>query len=112
MGNQLMAKTNSTIKLLPVEAQLQLKSSVALNSLNDAITGLIKNSLDAQAQRIHVEIDYSKGNCCVEDDGVGISGADFEARGGLGLMHCEEHYGLGQMKLLTIYRHLKVYKEQ
>lgn len=89
-----MAITNSSIKPLPVEAQLQLTASVALNSLNDAIIGLIKNSLDAQAPRIQVEVDLSRGNCCVEDDGVGIPAADFEAQGGLGLMHREENHGL------------------
>jgi DNA mismatch repair protein MLH3 len=76
-----------SIQPLPIEAQLQLKSSVALNSLNDAIIGLLKNSLDAQAQTVRVEVDFFKGSCCVEDDGVGIRGAEFEAQGGLGLMH-------------------------
>ncbi|ERF76124.1 hypothetical protein EPUS_01457 [Endocarpon pusillum Z07020] len=82
-----MATTGSPIRLLPVEAQLQLKSSVALNSLNDVVVGLIKNALDAQAQKIYIGLDYLRGNCCVEDDGVGIPAAEFEAGGGLGLMH-------------------------
>ncbi|KAF7503951.1 hypothetical protein GJ744_002976 [Endocarpon pusillum] len=86
-----MASTGSSIRLLPVEAQLQLKSSVALNSLNDVVVGLVKNALDAQAQRIYVGLDYLRGNCCVEDDGVGIPAAEFEVGGGLGLMHCEEN---------------------
>jgi DNA mismatch repair protein MLH3 len=90
-----MAPTMPAILPLPVETQLQLKSSVALNSLNDVIIGLVKNSLDAQAQRIHIDFDYSRGNCCVDDDGVGIPAVEFEAGGGLGLMHCEQHYGLG-----------------
>ena len=96
---------SSSIKPLPVEIQLQIKSSVALSSLNDAISGLVKNSLDAQAQRIHVEVDLLRGNCCVEDDGVGIAAAEFEARGGLGSMHCEEHHGLGLMNMLIVHRH-------
>ena len=90
-----MAMTNSSIKPLPVEAQLLIKYSIALTSLRDAIIGLIKNSLDAQAQRIHVEVDFSRGNCCVEDDGIGIPAADFEDQGGLGLMHCKEKLRLG-----------------
>ncbi len=98
--------TSSSIKPLPAEAQLQLKSSVALHSLNDAIIGLIKNSLDAQAQNIHVDIDFARGNCCVEDDGVGIRAAEFEARGGLGLMHCEEKHDWDQINLLIEDRHL------
>jgi len=89
-----MAPTRCTILPLSVEAQLQLKASVALNSLNDTIIGLVKNSLDAQAQRIHIEFDYSRGNCCVDDDGVGIPAVEFEAGGGLGLIHCEKKEGL------------------
>jgi DNA mismatch repair protein MLH3 len=89
-----MVPTACPILPLSVEAQLQLKASVALNSLNDSIIGLVKNSVDAQAQRIHIEFDYSRGNCCVEDDGVGIPAVEFEAGGGLGLMHCERTEGL------------------
>lgn len=100
-----MAATNSSIQPLPVEAQLQLKSSAALHSLNDAIIGLVQNSLDAQAQRIHIEIDYLKGNCCVDDDGVGIPAAEFEAEGGLGLMHCEQNYSLKSMRFLIANRY-------
>ncbi len=92
-----MATAGSSIRLVPVEAQLQLKSSIALNSLNDAILGLIKNALDAHAQKIHVSLDFVRGNCCVEDDGVGIPAAEFEVGGGLGLMHCEENLIPGKM---------------
>jgi DNA mismatch repair protein MLH3 len=88
-----MAPTTCPILPLSVEAQLQLKASAALNSLNDAIIGLVKNSLDARAQRIHIEFDYSRGNCCVDDDGVGVPAVEFEAGGGLGLMYCEEKHG-------------------
>jgi DNA mismatch repair protein MLH3 len=91
-----MAMTKSSIEPLPVQAQLQLTSSVALNSLNDAIIGLIKNSLDSQAQTIHVEVDFSRGCCCVEDDGIGIPAKEFEEPGGLGLMHCELRCGSSQ----------------
>jgi DNA mismatch repair protein MLH3 len=84
----------SSIVPLPVEAQLQLRSCVLLNSLNDAIIGLIKNSLDAEAQTIRVEVDFLRGNCCVEDDGAGIPAAEFEVQGGLGLMHRRQMGGL------------------
>lgn len=101
MVTQTMANTQAAIKLLPIEAQVQLKSSVVLNSLNDAIIGLIKNSLDAQAQSIRVEVDFARGSCCVEDDGVGIPASEFGTSGGLGLMHCGEDHGLVQIYLLT-----------
>lgn len=90
-----MSKAGSTIKLLPLESQLQIKSSLTITSLNDAVIGLIKNSLDAQAQAVHVEVDFARGNCLVEDDGVGIPAAEFEASGGLGLMHREKKIGDG-----------------
>lgn len=84
---------SSSIKPLPVQAQLQLKSSVALNSLNDAVIGLIKNSLDSWAHTVHVEVDFSRGICCVEDDGAGIPAREFEESGGLGLMHRKQYRG-------------------
>ena len=101
-----MTTMSCSIKSLPVQAQLQLKSSVALNSLNDAVIGLIKNSLDAQAQKIQVEVDYHRGNCCVEDDGIGIPAEEFEEFGGLGLMHREPRPGLTRFKMLIFYRHV------
>lgn len=79
--------TATVIAPLPVEAQQQLKSSVSLNSLNDAVIGLVKNSLDAQAITINVEVDFPKGSCYVEDDGAGISASEFSEGGGLGMMH-------------------------
>jgi DNA mismatch repair protein MLH3 len=100
-----MANHLHRIEPLPVEAQLQLQSSATFNSLNDVVIGLIKNSLDAQARNIQIEIDYPRGNCCVEDDGTGIPGIEFEARGRLGLMHSEESLDrASQVKLLTVRR--------
>jgi DNA mismatch repair protein MLH3 len=100
-----MASTNFSIKPLPVEAQLQLKSSIALNTLNDAIIGLIKNSLDAKARSIHVEVDFLRGNCFVEDDGFGIPAVEFERDGGLGLMHCEALMAWESFGIADIYRY-------
>jgi DNA mismatch repair protein MLH3 len=82
-------EVRSTIKPLPPEVQLRLKAGVSLGSLNDAIIGLIKNSLDAGAETIRVELDYVRSNCCVEDDGVGIPTCEFGKEGGLGLMLLE-----------------------
>lgn len=98
-----------SIKSLPVQVQLQLKSSVALNSLNDAVIGLIENSLDGQAQKIQVEVDYHRGNCWVEDDGVGIPAEEFGELGRLGLMHRELRPALTWVMVLIFCRHLKIY---
>lgn len=72
---------------LPVTDQQQLTSSVAMTSLNDVIIGLTKNSFDAQARTIKIQLDFSRGSCCVRDDGAGIHSTEFEDGGGLGLMH-------------------------
>jgi DNA mismatch repair protein MLH3 len=77
-----------SIKPLPGDVVAQIKSSVVITSLNNVITGLITNSLDAQATRIHISVDYSRGNCSVEDNGSGISPSEFGDSGGLGQLHC------------------------
>jgi DNA mismatch repair protein MLH3 len=97
-----------SIQPLPVQAQLQLKSSVALNSLNDAVVGLVKNALDAQAQTVQVNLDFSRGSCCVEDDGVGIPAAEFDEGGGLGQMHCKEFKSWEYTDMLTGPRHFEI----
>lgn len=95
-----------TIKPLLMEARLRLKSGVALDSLNDAIIGLVKNSLDARASTIRLEVDYLRGNCCVEDDGVGIPACEFEPSGGLGLMHRKDLRLPIPVWILIAHRHL------
>lgn len=79
------------IRPLPDEAIQQLKSSVAITSLNDAVIGLAKNSLDASATRINISVDYSRGNCSVEDDGHGIQPNEFLEGGALARPHCMIH---------------------
>lgn len=78
-----------SIKPLPPDVAAQIKSSVTITSLNDAICGLAKNSLDAKATKITIFVDYSRGNCTVEDNGEGILPAEFSESGGLGKPHCK-----------------------
>lgn len=77
-----------SIKPLPGDVVAQIKSSVVITSLNNVITGLITNSLDAQATRINASVDYARGNCSVEDNGIGIPPSEFREDGGLGQLHC------------------------
>ena len=77
------------IRQLPGDVIDKLKSSVAITSLNGVACGLLKNSLDAGATRIHITLDYAKGNCIVEDDGQGIIPSEFTDSGGLGKLHRE-----------------------
>lgn len=77
-----------SIKPLPGDVVAQIKSSVVITSLNNVTCGLVRNALDAHATKVNVTIDYSRGNCSVEDNGDGIPPSDFEEGGGLGQLHC------------------------
>lgn len=77
----------SAIRPLPADVLSQIRSSVTIATLNDVVLNLVKNSLDSNASRIEVAVDYSRGSCSVEDDGVGIEPVEFSERGGLGKLH-------------------------
>ena len=76
-----------SIKPLPRDAIYKIKSSVAITTLNGAIIGLLKNSLDASATKAYVTLDYAKGDCSLEDNGHGIPPEEFGEAGGLGKLH-------------------------
>jgi DNA mismatch repair protein MLH3 len=78
-----------SIKQLPSDVVAQIKSSIAITSLNSVIVGLLKNSLDANSSQINITVDYRRGNCSVEDNGLGIAPAEFRELGGLGRLHCK-----------------------
>lgn len=77
-----------SIKPLPEDVVAQIKSSININNLNSVILGLVRNSLDANATKINISLDYSRGNCSVEDDGLGILPSEFAEDGSLGQLHC------------------------
>ncbi|KAK3370817.1 hypothetical protein B0T24DRAFT_300424 [Lasiosphaeria ovina] len=81
-----------SIRPLPGDVVAQIRSSSAIATLNDAVCGLIRNSLDAGASKINVLVDYSRGNCHVEDNGLGIPPANFGEDGGLGKLHYTSRY--------------------
>ena len=72
---------------LPADVAKQIQSSTAIPSLNSVVIGLFKNSLDAGARRIDIEVDYRHGACTVEDDGDGIPPSEFSDGGGLAKQH-------------------------
>lgn len=76
-----------SIRPLSPAAAAQISSSAQLTSLNEVVAALVQNSLDAAATRLRVVLDYSCGNCSVEDDGTGILAAEFSEAGGLGKPH-------------------------
>lgn len=74
------------IRPLPADVACQINSSITFTSVNAVILELVKNSLDARPAQIHISVDYAKGSCSVEDNGVGIPPDEFESDGGLGKM--------------------------
>ena len=84
-----------SMKLLPDDVIVQIKSSVLLTSLNEVILGLLKNSLDAGSTKLDISVDYVRGGCMVEDNGLGILPSEFETNGGLGKLYrkyFEDHH--------------------
>lgn len=75
------------IQCLSPEVARQIKSSTVITSLNDVVDQLVRNSLDAEATRLLVTVDYSRGKCIVEDNGLGIDPQEFKESGGLGKLH-------------------------
>ena len=74
----------SRIQPLPSAVISQIRSSFAITSLTSVVFSLIENALDAGATKIEVEVNFPKGDCVVEDDGLGIHPDEFATSGGLG----------------------------
>ncbi|KAI1741111.1 hypothetical protein F4680DRAFT_81182 [Xylaria scruposa] len=81
-----------SIQPLPNDVIAQIKSSTTITSLNGVVCGLFKNSLDSGATKVAVSVDYVRGSCSVEDDGLGILPAEFSPGGGLGKLHFTSKY--------------------
>ncbi|KAI5458191.1 hypothetical protein BGZ63DRAFT_363451 [Mariannaea sp. PMI_226] len=81
-----------SIRQLPEHVVDKLKSSVTITTLNGVACGLLTNALDAGASKVNISIDYTRGNCTVEDDGSGISRDEFGVDGGLGKLHHTSRY--------------------
>ena len=88
LADRHVAAAVMSIKPLPGNVVAQIKSSTVITSLNGVAYGLVQNSLDAQASRINLSVDYRRGNCTVEDNGQGIPPLDFHEDGGLGKLYC------------------------
>ncbi|KAL8808062.1 MAG: hypothetical protein Q9182_000340 [Xanthomendoza sp. 2 TL-2023] len=79
-----MAETPATIRPLPDEVAAQIKSSTTISSLENVVVELLKNSLDASCHKVEISVDFGRGACTVEDDGLGIKPEEFLDTGGLG----------------------------
>jgi DNA mismatch repair protein MLH3 len=81
-------KPSSCILPLPDDVVAQIKSSTAIVSLTDVVLELVKNSLDARATKVEASVDFARGACTVEDNGLGIPPLEFTEDGGLGRRYC------------------------
>lgn len=73
---------------LPDDAIAHITSSTAIVSLAGVVLELLKNAFDAKATRVEVTLDFGRGACLVEDNGLGIAPLEFGDGGGLGKLHC------------------------
>jgi DNA mismatch repair protein MLH3 len=80
-----------SIQPLPSDVIAQIKSSTEITSLNGVVCELAKNSLDASSSKISITVDYGRGDCMVEDNGLGIEPSEFSENGGLGKLYREYH---------------------
>ncbi|KAF1955531.1 hypothetical protein CC80DRAFT_447293 [Byssothecium circinans] len=80
------------IQPLPEAVAAQIKSSTAIVSLTSVVLELLKNSLDAKATKIEATVDFTRGGCTVEDDGLGIAPSEFRQDGNLCKLHCTSKY--------------------
>jgi len=86
-----MAAATTRIRPLPADTIAQIKSSTTITSLTGAVLDLVRNSLDADARKVDITVDFLRGACTVEDDGLGILPAEFGEDGGLGKLHSQSN---------------------
>ncbi|KAF2159808.1 hypothetical protein M409DRAFT_70840 [Zasmidium cellare ATCC 36951] len=77
-------------RILPLSADAisQIHSSKHITSLEGVALSLLENGLDAGATKISITLDWRRGCCTVEDNGIGIPATEFAENGGLGRMYC------------------------
>jgi DNA mismatch repair protein MLH3 len=78
---------HNRIQKLSDQAIRDVHSSKNITSIEDVAISLIRNSLDAEASKIEVTVNRSRGNCTVCDNGCGIPSCEFSDDGGLGKMY-------------------------
>ena len=85
--DDLRARTGNILPLA-TDVVTRIQSTTAIVNLEDAVVGLLHNSLDAGASKITILISIGKGGCTVEDNGCGILSDNFAENGKLGQPHC------------------------
>ena len=77
---------------IPPEVATEIRSSTVITTLTSVVFGLLVNSLDADAHRIDISVEFGRGAVSVEDDGFGIPPNEFTEAGGLGKPYCEHPF--------------------
>ena len=77
----------SRILPLPPEAISKIHSSKHITGLQGVVLSLLENSLDAGSTKVDITVDFRRGGCTVEDDGLGIPPGEFLEDGGLTKMY-------------------------
>ncbi|PPJ59191.1 hypothetical protein CBER1_03016 [Cercospora berteroae] len=87
-------------RILPLSAEAisQIHSSKHITTLQGVVCSLLENSLDAGADKVSISVDWTRGNCSVEDNGSGIPSAEFLENGGLGRMHCTSKWSASRQQ--------------
>ncbi|GAB7361501.1 hypothetical protein MBLNU230_g1557t1 [Neophaeotheca triangularis] len=80
-------QSNAHILPLPPDAIAQIHSSKNITNLQGVVLALLENCLDAQASKVHINVDFRKGGCSVEDNGEGMKPVEFTEFGGLGKLY-------------------------
>ncbi|KIW05351.1 uncharacterized protein PV09_03867 [Verruconis gallopava] len=92
-----------SLRPLPATVVARIKSSATISSLAGVVLGLLQNSLDAGSTKISVDVDFTRGNCTVEDNGYGIAPSEFAENGGLCKLYCTSKYGDSRPSASTTY---------
>jgi DNA mismatch repair protein MLH3 len=74
---------SARIEALSAEDIAQIRSSIQITTLRDVVLGLLCNALDAGSHSVRINVQFSRGSCTVEDDGIGIPPSEFLEDGGL-----------------------------
>ena len=91
-----MQDNSPSILPIPPEVAAQIRSSTTITTLTCVVLGLLVNSLDADARRIDISVDFGRGAVSVEDDGFGIPPREFTEAGGLGKLYCRHLFLFGK----------------
>ncbi|KAJ5787297.1 hypothetical protein N7457_002287 [Penicillium paradoxum] len=93
-----MPPSESIIRALPSDVIARIESSTSIVHLTGVILELVKNSLDAKARTVSINVDFKRGGCIVEDDGDGIAPSE---RAGQASPHVSQPQDHPDMRLLT-----------